>query len=82
MVLDLLTLAAVPAAVGASEAAHQQRLLDREASSAARQAPFHFDVYCDAPSRKRDEVHGSIVVLRDGKVPPVSSQPPSAPTPG
>lgn len=68
MVLDLLTLTAIPTAVGASEAVHQQRVLDEEAESEERQAPFHLDVYCDAQSRKRNEVHGAIVVLRDGKV--------------
>ncbi|KAF2246477.1 hypothetical protein BU26DRAFT_431050 [Trematosphaeria pertusa] len=68
MVLDLLTLTAIPTAVGASEAVHQQRVLDEEAESEERQAPFHLDVYCDAQSRKRNEVHGAIVVLRDGKL--------------
>lgn len=68
MVLDLLTLTAIPTAIGASEAVHQQRVLDEEAESEERQASFYLDIYCDAPSRKRDEVHGAIVVLRDGKV--------------
>jgi hypothetical protein len=68
MVLDLLTLAALPTAVGASEAVHQQRLLDEDAESEERQAPFYLDVYCDAQSRKRDEVHDAVVVLKDGKV--------------
>lgn len=68
MVLDLLTLAVVPTAIGASEAVHQQRLLDEEAESEERQAPFYLDVYCDAKSSKRDEVHDAIVVLKDGKV--------------
>lgn len=68
MVLDLLTLTAIPTAVGASEAVHQQRLLDEEAESEERQAPFYLDVYCDAKSSRRDEVHDAIVVLKDGKV--------------
>ncbi|OAG01207.1 uncharacterized protein CC84DRAFT_280148 [Paraphaeosphaeria sporulosa] len=68
MVLDLLALTAIPTAVGASEAVHQQRLLDEEAESEERQAPFYLDVYCDAASRKRDEVHDAIVVLKDGKL--------------
>lgn len=68
MVLDLLTLALVPTAVGASEAVHQQRLLDEEAESEERQAPFYIDVYCDAKSSKRNEVHDAIVILEDGKV--------------
>lgn len=68
MVLDLLALTAIPTAIGASEAVHQQRVLDEEAESEQRQAPFYLDVYCSAKSSKRDEVHGSIVVLKDGKV--------------
>ncbi|KAF9729013.1 hypothetical protein PMIN06_005475 [Paraphaeosphaeria minitans] len=68
MVFDLLTLTAIPTAVGASEAVHQQRLLDEEAESDERQAPFYLDVFCDAESRKRDEVHDAIVILKDGKL--------------
>jgi hypothetical protein len=68
MVLDLFTLAGTVSAVGASEAVHQQRVLNREAKSDERKAPFYLDVFCDAQSRKRDEVHGAMIVLRDGKV--------------
>ncbi|CAI6339492.1 unnamed protein product [Periconia digitata] len=72
MVLELLTLAAIPTAistaVGASEAVHQQHILDDEAESEERQAPFYLDVYCSAKSSKRDEVHGAMIVLEDGKL--------------
>jgi hypothetical protein len=68
MVLDLLAVTAIPTAIGASEAVHQQHVLDDEAESDERQAPFYLDVYCDAKSKKRDEVHNTIVVLKDGKV--------------
>lgn len=68
MVLDLLALTAIPVTVGAAEAVRQQELLDEEAESDSRQAPFYLDVYCDAKSSKRDEVHDAIVVLRNGKV--------------
>lgn len=68
VLLDLLTIAGIPTAVGASEAVHQQKLLDEEAEAPERQEPFYLDVYCDAQSRKKDEVHGAIVVLKDGKV--------------
>ena len=74
MVFDLLTLAAIPTVVGASEAVNQQRLLDEEAESEERQAPFYLDVFCDAKSSKRDEVHDAIVVLKDGKVRHVSNK--------
>lgn len=68
VLLDLLTIAGIPTAVGASEAVHQQQLLDEEAEAPERQEPFYLDVYCDAQSRKKDEVHGAIIVLKDGKV--------------
>lgn len=68
VLLDLLTLAGIPTAVGASEAVHQQQLLDEEAEAPERQEPFYLDVYCEAQSRKKDEVHGAIIVLKDGKV--------------
>lgn len=68
VLLDLLTIAGLPTAVGASEAVHQQQLLDEEAEAPERQEPFYVDVFCDAQSRKKDEVHGTIIVLKDGKV--------------
>ncbi|KAH7394384.1 hypothetical protein BKA66DRAFT_606578 [Pyrenochaeta sp. MPI-SDFR-AT-0127] len=63
-----LTLAGIPIAVGANEAVHRQRLLDEEAEAEERQEEFYLDVYCDAQSKKKDEVNGAIVVLKDGKV--------------
>ncbi|KAF1851551.1 uncharacterized protein K460DRAFT_351461 [Cucurbitaria berberidis CBS 394.84] len=63
-----LTLAGIPISIGANEAVHQQRLLDEEAETDERQEEFYLDVFCDAKSRKKDEVNGAIVVLKDGKV--------------
>jgi len=63
-----LTLAGIPISIGANEAVHQQRLLDEEAEADERQEEFYLDVFCDAKSRKKDEVNGTIVVLKDGKV--------------
>ncbi|KAH6642971.1 hypothetical protein C7974DRAFT_421169 [Boeremia exigua] len=68
VLFDLLTIAGIPTAVGASEAVHQQELLDEEAEAPERQEPFYLDVYCSAQSRKKDEVHGAIIVLKDGKL--------------
>jgi hypothetical protein len=68
MVLDLFTLAGLGTTVGATEAVHRQRLLDKEAEAEERQDEFYLDVFCDAQSRRRDEVHDAIVVLKDGKV--------------
>jgi hypothetical protein len=75
MVLDLLSLAiGVPAAAGistslavaTSEAVRQQDRRDEEEQEWMRD--FHLDVYCEARSRKRDQVHGTMVVLRDKKL--------------
>lgn len=66
--MDLFTLAGLGVTVGGTEAVHRQRLLDREAEAPERLEEFYLDVYCDAKSRKREEVHGARVVLRDGKV--------------
>jgi hypothetical protein len=75
MVLDLLSLAiGIPAAggvssgiaVATSEVVRQQEREDREEQS--RMRDFHLDVFCDARSRKRSQVHGSMIVLKDGKL--------------
>jgi hypothetical protein len=66
--MEILTFAGIPITVGASEAVHRQRILDEEAEVEERQEEFYLDVFCDAQSRKKDEVHDSIVVLKDGKV--------------
>ncbi|KAF7569238.1 hypothetical protein PtrM4_116530 [Pyrenophora tritici-repentis] len=63
-----LTLAGIPISIGANEAVHQQRLLDEEAEADERQEEFYLDVFCDAKSKKKDEVNGAIVVLKDGKI--------------
>lgn len=64
-----LTLAGIPIAIGANEAVHRQRLLDEEAEAEERQEEFYLDAFCDAQSKKKDQVNGTIVILQDGKVP-------------
>jgi len=66
--MDLLALAGMGITVGGTEAVHRQRLLDREAEGPERLEEFYIDVFCDAKSRKREEVHGASVVLEDGRV--------------
>ncbi|KAF1946770.1 hypothetical protein EJ02DRAFT_335088 [Clathrospora elynae] len=63
-----LALAGIPVSIGANEAVHQQRLLDEEAEAEERQEEFYLDVYCDAQSRKKDEVNGATIVLKGGKI--------------
>lgn len=60
--------AGIPISIGASEAVHRQRILDEEAEAEERREEFYLDVFCDAKSRKKDEVNDAIVVLKDGKV--------------
>ncbi|KAF1914309.1 hypothetical protein BDU57DRAFT_478265 [Ampelomyces quisqualis] len=66
--MDLFTFAGIPITVGASEAVHRQRILDEEAEAEDRQDEFYLDVFCDAQSRKKDQVHDAIVVLKAGKI--------------
>jgi len=66
--MDFLSWAGMGITVGGSEAVHRQRILDEEAEAEERLEEFALDVFCDAKSRKKDEVHGAIVVLKDGKV--------------
>ncbi len=64
MVLGLLTLAAIPTTIGTVEAINQNKRAKREAK---RDAKFALDVYCDSASRKRQQVHGKSIVLKDNK---------------
>lgn len=66
--MDLLAFTSSAVTAGASEAVHRQRILNDEAEAEERQEEFYLDVFCDAQSRKKDEVHDTIVVLRNGKV--------------
>ena len=66
--MEILSFAGIPITVGASEAVHRQRLLDEEAEAEERQEEFYLDVFCDAQSKKKNEVHDTIIVLKDGKV--------------
>ena len=65
MVLGLLALAAIPTTIGTAEAISQNKRIKREAK---RDARFALDVYCDAKSRKRDQIHGKSIVLKENKV--------------
>jgi hypothetical protein len=75
MVLDLLGLAiglptatavSTGVAVATSEAVKQQEQEARKNQS--RMQEFHVDIFCDAPSRKKYQVDGTMAVLKDDKV--------------
>ncbi len=64
MVLGLLAIAAIPTTLGTAEAIKQNKRIQ---SDAKRDARFAIDVYCESPSRKRDQVNGKTIVLRENK---------------
>ena len=68
MVLDLLGLIGLPTAIAVVESARHQTAEDQEANEQHRMKDFHIETYCNSNSRKKDQVHGTIVALRDHKV--------------
>jgi hypothetical protein len=66
MVLDLLI--SLPILIATTEGVRQQSQQDCDEEQHYRMKDFHIDVFCNARSRKRDQVNRSMVVLRDGKV--------------
>jgi hypothetical protein len=65
MVLELFV--SLPIVTSTTEGAKRQQDQDKEEQY--RMQDFHLDVFCNAQSRKRNQVDRSMVVLRDGKVP-------------
>ena len=68
MVLDLLALVGLPTAIAVVEGARHQKAEELEANEQLRMKDFHIEIYCDSNSRKKDQVHGTMVVLKDHKV--------------
>ena len=68
MVFGLLTIAALPTTIGVAEGISSRNKEKDAANDEALMRKFTLDCFCDAQSRKRGEVHGGRVVLRDGKV--------------
>jgi hypothetical protein len=69
MVLELFI--ALPVVIASAEGVrHEARQNDdEEQQQQYRMRDFHIDVYCNAQSRKREQVDKTMVVLCDGKVP-------------
>lgn len=59
---------AIPVVTGIAEGVSHQKKQNEEAANETRMVKFNLDVFCAAKSPSRDEVHGSIVVLRNDKV--------------
>ena len=68
MVIGILTLAAIPTVTGIAQGVHHQREQNKEAADESRMVKFHLDVYCSAKSSNREQVDGTMVILRDNKV--------------
>ena len=68
MVLGLLTIAAIPTTIGIGEAVSNRNSEKEKAKDNETLRKFTLKCYCDSPSRKRGEVDGGDVVLRNGKV--------------
>jgi len=66
--LGLLTITAIPTVTGVAEGISHQQEQSNEAANETRLEKFHLDVFCGAKSSKRDEVDGTIIVLRNDKV--------------
>ncbi|KAI9798200.1 MAG: hypothetical protein M1833_004949 [Piccolia ochrophora] len=65
MVLGLLALAAMPTTIGTAQAVSENNKKERQEK---RTEECHLTVFCETESRKRDQVHGKCVVLRDNKL--------------
>jgi len=75
MVFEILGLVGIPTVIATTEGVRmhsenekEKRQLQRDVDEQYRMKDFHLKVYCDSASRKRDQVDGSIVVLRSGKL--------------
>jgi hypothetical protein len=66
MALSLLFISAIPATIGTCEAVSTQK---KQQNEAKRSAKFNLIAVCNSKtSRRRAQVEGKFVVLRDGKV--------------
>jgi hypothetical protein len=66
MVLELFI--ALPVVIATTEGVRQQATQEHDNEQQYRMRDFHIDVFCNAQSRKREQVDRTMVVLRDGKV--------------
>jgi hypothetical protein len=67
MVLELFI--ALPIIIATTEGVRHQARQNHNEEQQYRMKDFHIDVFCNAQSRKREQVDRTMVVLRDGKVP-------------
>lgn len=58
----------IPVVTGVAEGVHHQKEQNKEAADSTRMVKFHLDVFCDEKSPKQKQVHGTMVVMRNGKL--------------
>jgi len=68
MVIGLLTIAAIPTTIAVAEGISEQKKKNSKDDDESRMAKFYLDVFCEANSRKTQEIHGKRCVVRDDKV--------------
>jgi hypothetical protein len=67
----------VPVVTGVAEGVRHQKEANAEAANETRMVKFYIDVFCDAASPRKGEVHGTMLVLKDDKVAPLAPHPPT-----
>jgi hypothetical protein len=58
----------IPVVTGVAEGVQHQKEVNRDAADDTRMVKFYLDVFCEAPSPKKSEVHEGIIVLKHDKV--------------
>lgn len=58
----------IPVVTGVAEGVQHQREQNAEAANETRMDKFYVDVFCDAASPRKSEVHGTMLVMKDDKV--------------
>lgn len=68
MVLGLLTIAAIPTTIGVSEGISSRNKEKESAHDEELMRKFALECFCDSTSRKRGEIHGGRIILRNDKL--------------
>ncbi|KAF1986762.1 hypothetical protein K402DRAFT_331901 [Aulographum hederae CBS 113979] len=64
----LSAIVGIPTVTGVGQGVSHQQKQNEEAANDFRMVKFHIDVFCEAKSTKRRDVHGTMVVVKDGKL--------------
>ena len=57
----------IPVVTGVAQGVQHQKEVNKEANDNTRMVKFYLDVFCEAPSPKRSEVHEGMIVLKHDK---------------